>query len=266
MSLCAKALVTVCLLCTVQVFAKEQPDWGKYFTESDASGTIVVLDERKPSAEIQVYNQARAQQQFAPASTFKIPHTLFALDAGIVSDEFQLFRWDGSPQRFNGHGQDQTLRSAMRYSVIWVYEQFAAALGEEKAGQYLTKLGYGNADPRTIEGSTEPYWIDGKLAISAYQQVEFLQKLYRNALPFSVEHQRLVKDIIITEAGKSWILRAKTGWTGKLGWWVGWVEQPEGAVFFALNIDTPQGAADLYKREAIVRAVLQNLQALPADH
>ena len=30
--------------------------------------------------------------------------------------------------------------------------------------------------------------------------------------PFKVEHQRLVKDIMIVEAGRDWILRAKTGW------------------------------------------------------
>jgi beta-lactamase class D len=28
-------------------------------------------------------------------STFKIPHSLFALDAGILRDEFQVIPWDG---------------------------------------------------------------------------------------------------------------------------------------------------------------------------
>ena len=45
---------------------------------------------------------------------------------------------------------------------------------------------------------------------------------------------------------------------------VGWVEWPAGSVFFALNIDTPKRMDDLYKREAITRAILQSLQALPA--
>jgi beta-lactamase class D len=78
-----------------------------------------------------------------------------------------------------------------------------------------------------------------------------------------VEHQRLVKDIMIGEAGRDWILRAKTGWEGRMGWWVGWVEWPAGPVFFALNIDTPDRTADLPKREAIARAVLRSLGALP---
>jgi len=83
-------------------------------------------------------------------------------------------------------------------------------------------------------------------------------------LPFAKEHQLLVKDMMINEAGKEWILRAKTGWEGRFGWWVGYVEWPTGPVFFALNIDTPERMADLYKREAIVRDILQSMGALPA--
>ena len=68
---------------------------------------------------------------------------------------------------------------------------------------------------------------------------------------------------MIVEAGKEWILRAKSGWEGEVGWWVGWVEWPTGPVFFALNIDTPNRLEDLHKREAIVRKVLQSIEALP---
>ena len=60
------------------------------------------------------------------------------------------------------------------------------------------------------------FWLDGALRISAMEQVDFLRKLYRNELPFKVEHQRLVKDIMIVEAGRDWILRAKTGWQARV--------------------------------------------------
>ena len=60
---------------------------------------------------------------------------------------------------------------------------------------------------------------------------------------------------------------AKTGWQGRvepqIGWWVGWVERPEGPVFFALNIDMPAGGQDAPKRESIARAVLRSIKALP---
>jgi beta-lactamase class D OXA-2 len=250
--------------------SQKRADWGKYFTEFNAKGTIVVADERTGTRSTSVYDEARAKQRYSPASTYKIPHTLMALDAGAVRDEFQVFRWDGVARSFAAHNQDQDLRSAVRNSTIWVYEKFAKEIGEAKgkdgARDYLRKLNYGNADPTTARGN---YWVDGNLAVSAYEQISFLKKLYRNELPFRIEHQRLVKDIMIVEAGRDWILRAKTGWEGRMGWWVGWVEWPGvgnvgGAVFFALNIDTPNRMEDLHKREDIVRAILKSIRALPA--
>ncbi len=236
--------------------AQERPDWGKFFDEFDAKGTIVVVDERVKSRPVWIYEQERAGKRFSPASTFKIPHTLFALDAGAVRDEFQVFEWDGIERDFSGHNRDQDLRSAMRVSALWVYERFAKEIGEEGARSYLGRINYGNADPRTDKGA---YWVDGKLAISAHEQISFLKRLYRNELPFKTEHQRLVKDIMIVEAGRDSILRAKTGWDGRMGWWVEW---PTGPVFFALNIDTPNRTGDLTKREQITRAILQSIDAL----
>jgi len=237
--------------------------WGKYFKKYNATGTIVVLDKRNVEEKTWVYDQKRAQRRYSPASTFKIPHTLFALDAGLVKDEFQLFPWDGVKRGYSPHNQDQNLRSAMRNSAVWVFDTFAEQLGEKKSATYVKSIAYGNADVSTVQGS---YWIHGKLAISAHEQIDFLERLYKNALPFKVEHQLLVKDIMVVEAQKKWILRAKTGWQGKHGWWVGWVEWPTGPVFFALNIDTPERWKDLYKREAIVRDILMSLEALPSKN
>jgi beta-lactamase class D OXA-2 len=241
---------------------RDHSDWGTIFTQLDAQGTIVVADERTATQSTSVYDETRAKKRYSPASTFKIPHTLFALDAGAVRDEFQVFKWDGIARDFAAHNQDQDLRSSMRNSTVWVYERFAKEIGEGRARAYLEKLSYGNANPSSKHGD---YWIDGNLAISAYEQISFLKRLYRNELPFRVEHQRLVKDKMIVEAGRDWILRAKTGWEGRMGWWVGWVEWPTGPVFFALNIDTPNRMADLPKREAIARAILRSIEALPPN-
>lgn len=258
-------LISVFLLAPLshaQENVQDRSDWEKIFSEFDAHGTIVIADQRTNIQSISVYDEKRAQKRYSPASTFKIPHTLFALDTGVVRDEFQVFEWDGVVRGFAAHNQDQDLRSAMRNSAVWVYELFAKQIGEDRARGYLRKLNYGNADPSTKHGD---YWIDGSLAISAYEQISFLKRLYRNELPFHIEHQRLVKDIMIVEAGRDWILRAKTGWEGRMGWWVGWVEWPTGPVFFALNIDTPNRMDDLPKREAITRAILRSIEALPSN-
>jgi beta-lactamase class D OXA-2 len=203
----------------------------------------------------------------APAETWRErpDWAQFFERAGVVRDEFQAFRWDGTKRDIEAWNRDQDLRSSMRNSTVWVYQQFARELGEERERAYLRKIGYGNADP---SGGIDAFWLSGNLRISAEEQVAFLGRLYRNALPFRVEHQRLVKDVMIVEAGRNWILRAKTGWAARaqpqVGWWVGWVEQPDGPVLFAINIDMPNGADDLPKREAIARNVLRSIEALPA--
>ena len=267
-NLIAVLIATLTLTCSTLADDAWQTrdDWGAVFEKHDATGTIVIVDQRGDAPSTLVYNAARAEAPYPPASTYKIPHALFALEAGVVRDEFQVFKWDGVERSYAPWNRDQTLRSSMRYSTIWVYERIAAHLGEPKARAYLKQIGYGNADPTPAAeapGNEEPYWVTGKLSISAVQQVAFLERLYRNALPFEVEHQRLVKDIMLKQAEHDWRLRAKTGWTGQLGWWVGWVEQADGPVFFVLNIDTPNRFDDLYKREAITRDVLRSIGALP---
>ncbi|MEG0938580.1 MAG: class D beta-lactamase [Comamonas sp.] len=238
---------------------QEMAEWSRFFTKADAQGGIVVLDARDKSETTLVYNVSRAEQRYSPASTFKIPHSLFALDAGLLRDEFQVIPWDGVKRPTAAWNADQNLRSAMRNSTVWVYERFAKELGDARETAYMRKIGYGNA----LATGDKPFWVEGDLAISSFEQIAFLQRLYRNQLPFQVEHQRLVKDVMINEAGPDWILRAKTGWTGKIGWWVGWVEWPSGPVFFALNMDTPNRLGDLAKRQSITRDVLRSINALP---
>ena len=75
----------------LQAATEERDDWAAEFAAQDAVGTIVVFDERAPNQPAWVHNPARAAQRFSPASTFKIPHTLMALDAGAVRDEFEVF-------------------------------------------------------------------------------------------------------------------------------------------------------------------------------
>jgi len=249
-----------CIGATKSTKTVHQEDWQSYFNQYDVQGTIAILDTRRSNGDLQVFNLKRAKQRFSPASTFKIPHTLFALDAGVVKDEFEVFKWDGIKRSYKPHNGDHDLRSAMRNSVVWIFDLFAKELGEEKAQQYLKLIKYGNQTPKTKRGS---YWIHGELEISAIEQIDFLKKLFHNQLPFSVSHQRLVKDIMVVKAEKNWILRAKTGWQGKHGWWVGWVELPQGPVFFALNIDTPNRGKDLFKRQAITKEILRSINALP---
>ncbi len=268
------ALVLLLTSATGAVAADGPPreDWARLFEDAGVTGTLLVVDERAVDGRAierdgrrYVHDDARARQRFVPASTFKIPHLLFALDAGIATDASQPFRWDGVQRRFAHWNRDQTLAEAMRGSTVWVFQGFAKALGERRERRYLRRLDYGN---RSVAGGIDRFWLDGGLAISAVEQVDMLRRLRRDALPFEVAHQRLVKDLILIERGPGFVLYGKTGWTfdaePQLGWFIGWVDTADGAVFFALNVDMPGGAADAPKREAIVRQALVSIGALPA--
>ncbi len=240
----------------------ERADISDIFAAQNVTGSLLILDARRD--ERWAHDLDRAEQRFGPASTFKIPHMLFALDAGLVKDEFDHFEWDGVERSIASWNRDQDPRSSMRNSVVWVYQGFARALGEDRERAYLESIDYGNANPG---GGIDRFWLDGDLAISPMEQIAFLQRLYRNELPFSQAHQRLVKDFMIVEAGRNWILRAKTGWQvledRQYGWWVGWIEFPDGPVFFANHIDMANGSSDAPKRQAVTRAALERLGIWP---
>ena len=166
------SVFTFLVLLSKLVFAEtpiERADWSKYFDEANAQGTIVVSDERSGDKEALAFNTVRSGKRFSPASTFKIPHTLFALEAGVIRDEFETKGWDGVKRSFPGWNQDQNLRSSMRYSVVWVYEGFAKEIGEQKEREFLKKIQYGNQD----SSGKQPFWIEGNLQISAQEQLDF---------------------------------------------------------------------------------------------
>ncbi len=135
---------------------QERADWSSFFATAEAHGTIVVVDNRNgKDAAAFVYDAERAGRRYSPASTFKIPHSLFALDAGILRDEFQVIRWDGVQRSIEAWNGDQNLRSAMRNSTVWVYEGFARKLGDAREAAYMRNIAYGNAlrQVRNLSGS-----------------------------------------------------------------------------------------------------------------
>ena len=257
----SKSLLIIIFL-SMSTVVDAEIDIEKIFVDAEAKGTLVIRDLR-PNGKPLVYDERRANKRYMPASTFKIAHALIALDAGIVKDEFQIFAWDGKERAIKSWNQDQDLRSSIRVSALWLYRQWAKKIGVKDEQKHLNKINYGN---KIIGEDISKFWIDDSLKISANEQINFLEQLYKNQLPFDVADQRLVKDIMINEASDEWILRAKSGWgvtqDNSIGWWVGWVEKNDGPVFFALNIDMPNGLEDAPKRKSIPRKVLKELGVL----
>jgi beta-lactamase class D len=219
-----------------------QPELGDLFTEAGTAGTFAVLD---PSGgRIVVTDRERAESGFLPASTFKVPNALIALETGIVADaDSTMFPWDKVVRDFDAWNQDHTLRSAFKASAVPVFQDIARKIGPERMQEYVDKFDYGNRD---ISGAIDTFWLEGKLRISAMQQIAFLQKLQRGELPVSPQYQAIVRDIMYLEPSELGILRGKTGAVGvtaapgskaTMGWLVGWLEQGTKAYIFAMNID-----------------------------
>src|SRR5579872_3924823 len=70
-----------------------------------------------------------------PASTFKVPHALVALQTKVV-DASTVIKWDGKKRDYDVWNRDQTLESAIRMSAVWVFQQFAAKIGRERELEY----------------------------------------------------------------------------------------------------------------------------------
>jgi beta-lactamase class D len=219
-----------------------QPDFGDVFTEADTAGTFAVLD--VAGNRLVVSDRERAEKGFLPASTFKIPNSLIALDTGVVADaDGTMFPWDKVVRDFDAWNQDHSLRSAFKASAVPVYQDIARKIGAERMQAYVDKFDYGNRD---IGGAIDTFWLEGKLRITAMQQIAFLQKLQTGVLPVSPQNQATVRDIMYLEPSELGTLRGKTGAVGitaapgtksTMGWLVGWLEQGTKAYIFAMNID-----------------------------
>ena len=214
-------------------------DLARHFADEGTAGTFVGY--KTDDYLIIASDKDRSGQAMLPASTFKIPNSVIALETGVVGDpDKDVFKWDGVVRSIEGWNRDHTMRSAIAASAVPVYQEIARRIGAERMQKYVDLFEYGNRD---IGGGIDQFWLTGKLRIDPVQQIDFVDRLRRGALPVSKRSQELVRDILpVTKSGDA-VIRAKTGLVGaeagkpSLGWLVGWAEKAGASTVFALNID-----------------------------
>ena len=186
--------------------------------------------------EMYVSNDGECLHASAPASTFKVPHALIALETGVVKDPFALVKWDGTKKPFPVFERDHSLDSALKSSVFWFFQKTAAAIGRKRMLANLEKIGYGSD---RYEGEQTAFWVNGDLEISPAEQLDFLRRMFRYELPVKRANVDIVKrallmpeGVITNAAGRhpfalSWPkgtrLIAKTGNTRVRGERVSWL-------------------------------------------
>ena len=247
-------------------------DLADFFPGIDPNDATFVVY-HSSSQQIIRHNPARAEQRFIPASTYKIPNSLIALDTGVADGAEYEIPWDSSIKPTEGFwsrewSKNHTLRSAIRSSVYWYYQALAREIGEERMQNYVDQFDYGNRD---LGGGIDQFWLYGDLKISPNEQVKFLERMYSEELGVSEESTQVVKDILVLEEMHSYRLSGKTGTadvtsTRELAWLVGFVERDNDVWFYALNMEGEQvweqwGSSS--KRIALVRSMLQKLGVLP---
>jgi beta-lactamase class D len=187
-----------------------------------------------------------------PASTFKIPNTLIALEEGAIADEKQVLKWDGKNNVYAAWNKDQTLESAFKTSCIWFYQDLARRIGLDRYNVWLAKLSYGNGQAGP---NLDNFWLEGDLKINAHEQVAFLKRLYRRELPVKESSYELLRRLMVVEQTPDYTVRAKTGWVDKIGWYVGYVESGGKVWFFAMNMEVTSPEERRYRQELTMEAL-----------
>jgi beta-lactamase class D len=236
---------------------------AKHFADDGTQGTFVgykVDDYLVISSD-----KTRSGEPKLPASTFKVPNSLIALETGVVEDpDKDVFKWDGIKRPIEAWNMDHTMRSAIAVSAVPVYQEIARRIGQERMQKYVDLLEYGNRD---IGGGIDQFWLTGNLRIDPVQQVDFLDRLRRGVLPISKRSQDLVRDILpVTKVGDS-IIRVKSGLARaqggqpSLGWMVGWAEKGAAQTVFALNMDCTEPRL-IPERMALTISCLKDIEAI----
>ena len=238
-------------------------DLARRFFEAGTAGTFIGY--KVDDYLIIASDKDRSGQPQLPASTFKIANSIIALETGVVGDpDKDVFKWDGVTRSIEGWNKDHTLRSAIAASAVPVYQEIARRIGPERMQKFVDLFEYGNRD---IGGGIDQFWLTGNLRIDPMQQVDFVDRLRRGALPVSKRSQDLVRDILpVTKVGDATI-RAKPGLVGaergqpSLGWLVGWAEAGSQQTVFAMNMDCKE-PAHVAARMTIVQQCLGDIVAI----
>lgn len=226
--------------------------------ELEAARSVVVLGERQP--EVALGSEFMARTRLSPCSSFKIPLALMALEEGLVTDADQLV--DVDPHTFtpepwwtaeirNNWNRPHSLRTAFHASAIWFFRRLALQLGPQRMAVYLARFDYGNRD---FSFGIDNFWNAGDrgIAISPEEQWHFLSKVARGSLPLKPSTLQTASNVFVTERQGDVVLRAKTGlgWRSAaqsspaIGWYIGWVDRPQGVLPFA-SLSTGPSADDV---------------------
>lgn len=228
---------------------QENKEIGKYFDSAGVKGTFALFN--NGGGDFVIYNINRYKDSaYSPASTFKIVHTLIALETGVISDEKMTIQLDSIV----------TMESAFKNSIVPYYQEVARRIGRDTMQQWLDSLQYGN---HTIGKSIDSFWLNNSLKLTPDEQLGIVKRLFFNQLPFQKRTHEIVKRIMLQESNANYQLSYKTGLTirengNQMAWVVGWIEENKHPYFFVLNMEGPANIPMVETRLSLLKKILSN--------
>jgi beta-lactamase class D len=252
-----KTLILLCLIAfangNIQAQIKNKnthevakPEFGKILDSLKVKGAILIYDVKNKTYYSNDFSWTK--MGIIPASTFKIPNSIIALETGVVKNDSDIFKWNGEKRKLKKWEKDLTFKEAFQVSCVPCYQEVARKIGVNRMKTYLKKLNYPGMvfDTLTIDN----FWLQGKSKISQMQQIDFLERLYFSKLPIAKRTENIMKNIMIIEKTESYTLSGKSGWGMRNeidnGWLVGYLETNNSVYFFATNVEMKNATMDKF--------------------
>jgi len=217
------------------------PAFQTIIDSAKLNGAILIYDLKDDKYYSNDFGWARKGK--LPASTFKIPNSIIALETEVVENDSFLFKWNGEQRRFKFWERDLIFRDAFRASCLPCYREVARKVGLTRMKEQLAKLDYGNMKFDSTD--IDIFWVEGASRINQFQQIDFLKRFYQSELPISKRTEAIVKNMMLLEEKETFKLSGKTGWSvsneNNNGWFVGYVETQDKTYFFATNVEPIPG-------------------------
>lgn len=213
------------------------PEFNKILDSLKVKGAILIYDFTNKTYYSNDFSWAKTG--IIPASTFKIPNSIIALETGVIKNDSDVFKWNGEKRWNKKWEQDLTFKEAFQVSCVPCYQEVARKVGFKRMKDYLNKLNYKEMvfDNTTIDN----FWLDGESKISQTQQIQFLKRFYFSELPIAKRTETIVKSIMLIEKTDEYTLSGKTGLSANNdlynGWFVGYFEIKNNIYFFATNLE-----------------------------
>ena len=228
-------------LSSIDVSADSELFFDNEFKDRNGCFLLVEIESKEV---IDQFNMKRCERRFPPMSTFKVPFVAMGFDSGYFKSIDQKIPWDGKDRGRKVVNKNQTPKTFIDYSVIWVSRKIIGFLGQGSVQDYVNKMEYGN---KTVAGEFNNFWLSkGSIKVSAKEQIQFLSRLWLGRLPLSKIAVELTKGSTFDREINGLKVHGKTG-TGcidegcmnkpgrQLGWYVGVVESKNKKYAFALN-------------------------------